>query len=556
MNLLLSKQPIRFSKSSGLSLQAIRAERQAREANQRIEEEAAAAGVSLSSFIRAGWHVLEPGRAYIHGWHIDAISDHLGAITHGGLTRLIINVPPGTMKSLTVGVFWPCWEWSALNKPWIRTIATSYKESLAKRDNIKARRLIQSDWLQARWGNQFSLMPDQNSTLKFENNHAGFRAAMSFQSLTGERGDRVIVDDPLSVDMAKSDAERITARETFLEAVPSRLSDPDSSAIVIVMQRLHEEDTTGIALAKNLGYEHLMLPMEFEPDRRCYTVVKPSFHDEKPRLGRYDSGKGIWYFEGDAVPDGRREYVEKADWKDVYPQDIRSKEGELLFEKRFSRQTVERDKVSLGSMGHAGQNQQRPAPRDGGMFKRAFFSIVEAIPTGTTFVRGWDLAATEDGDGARTAGVKIGRMPDGKFVIAHCVAERQSPAGVRTLIKNTAEQDGRAVLVSMPKDPGQAGKDQAQQLVSMLAGYRAKATPESGDKVTRAEPLAAQCEAGNVVMLRGQWNDMFLDEVETFPNGKLKDIVDASSRAFNELVQKPMMVLDPSKLSSLGGRGN
>ncbi|NTB01630.1 phage terminase large subunit [Agrobacterium tumefaciens] len=301
------------------------------------------------------------------------------------------------------------------------------------------------------------------------------------------------------------------------------------------MQRLHEEDTTGVAISKNLGYEHLMLPMEFEPERRCYTVVKPSFHEEKPRLGRYDAGKQVWYFEGDAIPDNRREYVEKSERKAVYSQDIRTEEGELLFTKRFSREVVERDKISLGSVGHAGQNQQRPAPRGGGMFKRSFFSIVKAIPAGTRFIRGWDLAATEDGDGARTAGVKIGRMPDGKFIIAHCVADRLSPAGVRTLIKNTAEQDGRECSVSMPKDPGQAGKDQAQQLVSMLAGYKARATPESGDKVTRAEPLAAQCEAGNVVLLSGAWNDDFLDEVEVFPNGKLKDIVDASSRAFNEL---------------------
>ncbi|WP_236774449.1 phage terminase large subunit [Agrobacterium tumefaciens] len=513
----------------------IEAVEQREEANKRIEEEAAQAGVSLASFIRGGWHVLEPGRAFVHGWHIDAISDHLKAITDGGLSRLIINVPPGTMKSLTVGVFWPAWEWGPLNKPWLRTIATAYKEGLAKRDNIKARRLVQSQWFRDRWGSQFSLMPDQNSTLKFENDLAGFRAAMSFQSLTGERGDRVIIDDPLSVDMAKSDADRITAKETFLEAVPSRLSDPETSAIVIVMQRLHEEDTTGVALSKNLGYEHLMLPMEFEPERRCYTVVKPSFHDEKPRLGRYDAGKQVWYFEGDDIPENRREYVEKSERKAVYPQDIRTEEGELLFTKRFSREVVERDKISLGSVGHAGQNQQRPAPRGGGMFKRSFFSIVKAIPAGTRFIRGWDLAATEDGDGARTAGVKIGRMPDGKFIIAHCVADRLSPAGVRTLIKNTAEQDGRECSVSMPKDPGQAGKDQAQQLVSMLAGYKARATPESGDKVTRAEPLAAQCEAGNVVLLSGAWNDDFLDEVEVFPNGKLKDIVDASSRAFNEL---------------------
>lgn len=485
--------------------------------------------------------MLEPGRAYLHGWHIDAISDHLGAITDDQINRLIINVPPGTMKSLTVGVFWPTWEWGPLNKPHLRTIATSYKESLAKRDNIKARRLVQSDWFRERWGSQFDLMPDQNSTLKFENNRSGFRAAMAFKSLTGERGDRVIIDDPLSVDMAKSPAERLNAQETFLEAVPNRLSDPERSAIVIVMQRLHEGDTTGVALAKNLGYEHLMLPMEFERERCCYTVVKPTHMDSGPVEARYDAAKQVWYPEGAEVPEGRREYVEAAPLKTVYRQDRRQADGELLFEERFSRTTVERDKVSLGSMGHAGQNQQRPAPRGGGMFKRSYFRLVKAIPAGTECVRGWDLAATDDDpDAARTAGVKIGRYPDGRFVVIHCTAEHATPARVRVLIKNTAEQDdapAEPVRISLPQDPGQAGKDQAQQLVAMLAGHVVVASSESGDKVTRAEPFAAQCEAGNVDLLEGAWNEMFLDEMEVFPAGKLKDIVDASSRAFNELAQ-------------------
>src|SRR5690606_29460655 len=166
---------------------------------------------------------------------------------------------------------------------------------------------------------------DQNSTLKFENDKSGFRAAMAFRSLTGERGDRVIIDDPLSVDQAKSDADRLNAQETFLEAVPNRLSDPERSAIVIVMQRLHEGDTTGVALSKNLGYEHLMLPMEFEAERCCYTVVKPSYMVSEPVEARYDALKQVWYPEGVEVPEGRREYVDRAEPKRVYRQDKRTK---------------------------------------------------------------------------------------------------------------------------------------------------------------------------------------------------------------------------------------
>lgn len=523
-----------------MSLQGIRAARQAKQAIKEFELDAQTSRASLTGFIKASWHVLEPGREYKHGWHIDAISDHLGAITDGHLRRLIINVPPGTMKSLSVGVCWPAWEWGARNMPHMRTIATSYKESLAKRDNIKARRLVQSDWFRDRWGHQFQMMADQNSTLKFENDQTGFRAAMSFGSLTGERGDRVVIDDPLSVGLAKSPAHRLDAEETMLEAVPNRLVDPEKSAIILVMQRLHENDTTGVILARNLGYEHLMLPMEFEPDRRTYTIIKPTGFDTPPVKARYDALKQVWYKEGEEIPEGRLPYVEKMDFKTVYTHDRRTKEGELLLPSRFPREVVERDKRSLGASAHAGQNQQRPAPRGGGMFKRSYFDIIKAVPVGTVFIRGWDLAATEDGTGARTAGVKIGIMPDKTYVIAHCVAERASPANVRKLIKSTAQQDDagdKRVKISLPKDPGQAGKDQAQQLIAMLAGHVVIATPESGDKVARAEPFAAQCEAGNVKILEGAWNDEYFDEVEAFPAGKLKDIVDASSRAFNELVQ-------------------
>lgn len=498
---------------------------------------------SLVNFIECGWHQLEPSRPLILGWHIYAIADHLEAVTRGDINRLLITVPPGTMKSMTVGVFWPAWEWGALNKPETRYLAASYKENLAKRDNVKCRRLIQSRWYQDRWGDRVRLVGDQNEKLKFENEATGWRMAMGFNSLTGERGDRVIIDDPLSVDMAKSDKERHNARDTLLEAVPTRLNDPDNSAIVIVMQRLHEEDPAGIVLEKDLGYVHLMLPMEFETERKCYTLVKPTGYTGEAQKGRYDATAQQWYFKGDVVPEKRREYVKAAHWQDVYPQDKREVDGELLFPERFSSDVVERDKRSLGAVAHAGQNQQRPAPREGGMFKRGNFRYIEAaeVPEDTKWFRGWDLAATDSPEAAQTCGVKIGKSKDGRFFIAHVIRERLGPNDVRKLILNTAISDTRKVKISIPQDPGQAGKAQALDFVQRLAGFRVKTSPETGDKITRAEPFAAQIEAGNVYIVGGPWVDGFLDEVCLFPNGKFKDAVDACSRAFGELTsEKPI----------------
>jgi len=452
-----------------------------------IELDRAISAQSFAGFVRAAWHVLEPMSQLKWGWSLDAICDHLEAVTNGEVKRLLINVPPGCMKSLLVGVLWPAWEWGPKGRPGTRYLGTAHKQDLGVRDNLKCRRLIQSDWYQARW--PMKLTGDQNAKTKFENEHTGFREAMAFGSMTGSRGDRVLLDDPLSVDHANSEADLRAAELTFTEALPTRVNN-DESAIVVIMQRLHEHDTAGIILKRELGYVHLCLPMRFEEERRCAT-----------RIGFVDP---------------------------------RTHDGELLFPERFPEETVSNLEKVMGSYAAAGQLQQRPAPREGGMFKKAWFPVVRAVPLGTRFVRGWDLAATE-GAGDWTAGVKIGRQKNGRFLIADVRRDRLSSAGVERLLINTASQDGYETMISIPQDPGQAGKSQASYYVQQLAGYTIRATPESGSKETRAGPLAAQAEAGNVDILEGAWNDAFFDELCIFPNGT-KDQVDAASRAFNELV--------------------
>lgn len=358
------------------------------------------------------------------------------------------------------------------------------------RDNLKCRRLIQSEWYQARW--PLKLTSDQNAKTKFENEFTGFREAMAFTSMTGSRGDRVLLDDPLSVDHANSDADLKAAELTFTEALPTRVNN-DESAIVVIMQRLNEKDTSGIIIKRELGYVHLCLPMRFEAERKCMT-----------RIG----------FE-----------------------DPRKVDGELLFPERFPEETVASLEKTMGSYASAGQLQQRPAPREGGMFKKSWFNVVRAVPTGTKFVRGWDLAATE-GAGDWTAGVKIGQQENGRFIIVNVTRDRLSPSGVEKLLVNTASQDGYNCKISIPQDPGQAGKAQTSYHVQKLAGYQVKFSVETGDKATRAGPLAAQAEAGNVDVLEGDWNDPFFDELTVFPNGSNDDQVDGASRAFNELVLK------------------
>lgn len=443
---------------------------------------------SLATFVREAWDVLEPGTPYVHGWHVEAICEHLEAVTRGDINRLLINIPPGTMKSTLTSVFWPAWEWGPAGMPHIRMIGASHEGSLATRDARKMRLLVTSDWYQERW--PVALSRDQSEKINFENAARGFRQACPVRSMTGKRGHRVVWDDPHSAEGANSAAEREEAVRVFKETLPTRLVEPKTSAIVIVMQRLHEMDVSGEILAGDYGYEHLMLPMEFEVDRRCTTSIG---------------------------------------WTDP-----RTEEGELLFPARFPPEVVERDKKAMGEYATAGQQQQRPAPRTGGFFDWEKLEIVEAHPRIVEWVRYWDKAGTQDG-GKRTAGVRMGRGVDGLFYITDVVTGQWNSTNREAVIKQTAQLDGRAVRQWIEQEPGSGGKESAESTIANLAGYSVYAERPTGDKELRAEPYAVQVAAGNVKVLRGEWNQLFIDEHKSFPRGKFKDQIDAASGAFNKL---------------------
>ena len=182
-------------------------------------------------------------------------------------------------------------------------------------------------------------------------------------------------------------------------------------------------------------------------------------------------------------------------------------------------------------------------PAGGLYFKRTQVgSFLQVVPDDVLFwVRCWDLAATtedEKGDPAYTAGVLMGKRKNGKYVIADVINKRLSADDVRKIIRHTAEQDRakyKVVRTRIPQDPGQAGKDQASQYIRWMAGFDIVARPETGSKEARATPFAAQWQAGNVDVLIAEWNEMYLLQLEAFPIGKFKDMVDASANGFAEL---------------------
>lgn len=463
----------------------VRAERQKREAQNNLDRDIERSGVSLSSFTKAAWHVLEPGQPYKHGWHLDAISDHLEAVTRGQITRLLINIPPGTMKSLSVGVMWPAWEWGPRGLPHMRYLGTSHSQPLAIRDNLKMRRLVSSRWYQERW--PIELMADQNAKTKFENTSTGFREAMAFVSLTGSRGDRVLIDDPLSVDNANSDAEREGVNDTFRESVPTRLNNPDVSAIIAVMQRLHENDMSGLIMANDFGYEHLMLPMEFEPERRCRTSI--GFVD--PR--RHD--------------------------------------GELLFPERFPREVVERDKKVMGAYATAGQFQQRPAPREGGLFKAAWLKpcLMKDLPRRETLTvyGGSDYAVTANGGDYTVHGVAGLDAQGGLWLLDVWRKQAASDQWIEAFCDMVLQWKPQAWAEETGQIKSGVGPFRDRRMRERKAYVVCEAFPTRGDKAIRAQSIRGRMALdGLYVPIDAPWYEQFVSELTTFPAGKNDDQVD------------------------------
>ncbi|HEX9320708.1 MAG TPA: hypothetical protein VF913_01135 [Xanthobacteraceae bacterium] len=211
---------------------------------------------TLLGFVREAWPLVEHDRPFVQGWHIEFICRHLEAITNGTLlamgceNRLLANVPPSFTKSLVVSVFWPAWEWGPARKPSMQYIATSFRQDFCLRDSRRMRDLVMSGWYQQSFPHVELVATGE---WRFSNTQGGFREAVPFGSLTGGKADRILIDDPHSVDTAESDADRERAVMRFRESVTTRLNDPVRSAIVVIMQRLHERDIAGEILRLDLA---------------------------------------------------------------------------------------------------------------------------------------------------------------------------------------------------------------------------------------------------------------------------------------------------------------
>lgn len=466
---------------------------------------------SLRFYMERAWPILEPRRRFVGGWHLDAYADHLTAVYRGEIRNLVINVPPGTTKSLSL-VLWFTWVWGPADRPDLRFLFSSYAKALSIRDSLKCRRLIDSAWYQRLWGDRVQLTSDQNQKTKFENTQTGYRVATSVEGTgTGERGDISVIDDPHNVVEIQSEAEIKKVQTWHDQGWYNRVDE--GGRRLLVMQRISDHDLAGHVLESG-EWEHLCLPMEYQ--------AKPP-----PML------------DGQTVP------LNIPCETSIGFRDPREKQGELLCAARYDRSELASILRTQGETSYAGQYGQVPVPGGGVLVKVERLRYENVLPPLEQFVligRGWDKAGTE-GDGKFTAGVKIGLHRDGTWWVMDVVRGQWSKVNREPQIRSTAESDGVECRIRIEREPGSGGKDSAQDTIKNLAGFDASDVIVSGqgDKATRGTPFARQVEVSNVVVLRGPWTQVYVAELRSWPRGRFTDQGDGTSVIFNDLALQPVV---------------
>ena len=479
---------------------------------------------NMVDFVQGAWKYIDPN-PYVYGWHLDAIAVHLKAVMKGEIKRLVINVPPRTSKSSMVSVCFPAWVWSQqaygpLSGPHVQFLFASYAQTLSIRDSIKTRRLIESPWYRQRWNHRFRITSDQNTKIRFDNDKGGYRLATSVDgALTGEGGSIIIVDDPHNANEVESDLVRQGTLEWWDQSMSTRLNDPKTGAYIVIMQRLHESDLTGHILEKDVGaWTHLCLPMRFESDRRCIT---PWFIDER-------------------------------------------EEGDLLIEDRFGEEQVSELEGRLGPFAAAGQLQQRPQPKGGGIIRREWWTLWDekvstaegiqknVFPPFEYVIASLDTAYTTKQENDYSAmtiwGVWTDRQDNRRIMLVYAWQDRLE---FPQLCKKVAESANKFKIDKLLIESKAAGISVAQELRTHFAredwGIQL-VDPGRGDKVARAYAIQHLFSEGMIYAPDYDWADKVITQAESFPKAAHDDLVDSMTQALLHLrvlgfAQKPVEIV-------------
>lgn len=500
---------------------------------------------SFKRFVQAAWEHADPASLQ-WGWHLDALCTSLQAVADRQIDFLLINIPPGHAKSMIVSVLWPTWRWT--REPQWSVMSSSYELGLVMRDAVKARSLVESDWYRENFRTHlrgphkgeetWGFVDDQNTKKLYKNDRGGMRQGTSVGLGTGYRGDCLIVDDPLSVDMAYSDVEIEGATRWFFETMATRFNDMRKAQKIVIMQRLHERDVSGEILSREKSkWQHLCLPARFDPDRRA--VVRDK--------------------------DGN-----------VLFSDPRTQAGQPLFPEKFDHQVLTSLESSLGPYGASGQLQQQPSPMGGGMLKVEWFAKRwalegEFVPEGKDAVCGVPLtqvklpkpinhifavtdATFKGNDNSDRVAIGVWAFFYPSLYLLDLVWDTLDFTGTLTALRTLKAKwnlreiliedaaNGAAIINTLTQEfpavlPIKAeGSKQARILAS--APYLA-----AGNVIYPVVPRFTPSPKGNVATLNA-----LVGEAAAFPKGKYDDAIDMQAYAVNKFLGNS----DLSALSALG----
>ena len=479
--------------------------------------------------------MVEPDRPFVRGWALEAICEHLEAVTSGQITRLLMNVPPGFMKSLGTDVFWPAWEWGPLGLASNRYLSFSYSSDLTERDNQRFGAILSSRRYRELWGGSVGLPTFALGSRKVANLQTGWKIASSVGGVgTGERADRVIIDDPHNVKMAESEVVRKETVRWFRESITSRMNDAMESAIVVIMQRVHEDDVSGVILTDMDDYCHLCVPMEYDG----------------PWRGSSSIG-----------------------WTDPRQQD-----GELAFPERFPAGAVARDKIAMGPAATASQFQQTPSPRAGNIIERDWWRLwppeegdssyghiinPDRFPPCSLIIGSVDTAYGVKDENAYNAMTVWGvwedhkerpkvvlmegwrkRLPLRGVIPSDCQTEdeRKPHWGLTEWVADTIRRRNIDVVLIENKT---RGEDLAQELRRLLeqGECRVIMIDPKRDKVARLHAVQAMFADGMIYAPTRAWAEMVINEVSQFPKSKYADLVDTTSQALSWMRRSGALLL-------------
>lgn len=462
---------------------------------------------SYYEFFKVAFCQLHPDDEYDENWHAQYLCGELQKEAERIWRRdsrekdIIINMPFRAAKSMITTVIFPVWCWS--QNPRTKFICVSYSADLALEHAQLSRNLINSVWFQRLYNHRFGWDAHDNAKGFYKNTEGGFRKSVGTGGqITGSGGDIIIVDDPQNPKKAASEVERENAKSFYDHTLYSRLNSPSVGVRIVVMQRLHEEDVSGHLVDEKTGrpedHKHICIPAKYDEE-----ILKP------------------------------------AELKEKYIND-------LFWPSRFSHKELKSYNRVLGELQAAGQLQQRPAPAEGNLVKRAWIEIINPEEVVRNIQNEpihfyLDTAYTEKQENDPSGILCCFKSEKQKCVYVLNIAEvfKIFPELVK-FVREYLRINGYTTSSMIKVEPKASGKSLVQQL-KLTDGFNIveiESEMVRDDKLTRLSAVSPLIQAGKWKLVRGAWNDYYLSQICTFPNVKHDEFVDLTSYAIDDLLMQ------------------